>query len=167
MAAVLVQQRHPLQGWGSPACPSFWGVLRSPLPAHSASVVPVLSPVLGDAKWAPVVVLAFMLLLAVLPHPAHGVGFHHSIPSSQVFWVPDLGQSDEVGEDGTSLRLFSAFALLSVRETSFTCFCSTEILRRWMLNLSHLGHVRGRKEFVRIYFLFFSVGKYLNVRGAG
>lgn len=36
-----------------------------------------------------------------------------------------------------------------------------------MLNLSHLGHVRGRKEFVRIYFLFFSVGKYLNVCGAG
>lgn len=128
--------------------------------------MPLLIPVLGDVKWAQVVVLAFMLLLAVLPHPACGVGFHQSIPSSQVFWVPDLRQSGEVGGDGISLRL-SAFALLSVRETSFTCFCSTEILRRWMLNLSHLGHVRGRKEFVRIYFLFFSVGKYLNVHGAG
>lgn len=44
--------------------------------------------------------------LAVLPHPARGVVFHQSIPSSQVFWVPDLGQSAEVGGDGTSLRLF-------------------------------------------------------------
>lgn len=107
MAAVLVGQHHPLQGWGSPACTSLlWGVLWSPLPAHSASIVPLLSPVLGDVKWAQVVVLAFTLLLAVLPHPARGVGFHQSIPSSQVFWVPDLGQSDEVGGDGTSLRLF-------------------------------------------------------------
>lgn len=167
MAGVLVGQCHPLQGCGSPACPSLpWGLLESPLPPHSASIVPLLSPVLGDVKWAQVVLLAFTLLLAVLAHPAHGVGFHQSIPSSQVSWVPDLGQSGKVSGDGTSLRL-SAFALLSVRETSFTCFCSTEILRWWMLNLSHLGHVRGRKEFVRIYFLFFSVGKYLNVRGAG
>lgn len=68
--------------------------------------MPLLIPVLGDVKWAQVVVLAFMLLLAVLPHPARGVGFHQSIPSSQVFWVPDLRQSGEVGGDGTSLRLF-------------------------------------------------------------
>lgn len=107
MAGVLAGQCHPLQGCGSPACPSLpWGLLGSPLPPHSASIVPLLNPVLGDVKWAQVVGLAFMLLLAVLPHPACGVGFHQGIPSSQVFWVPDLRQSGEVGGDGTSLRLF-------------------------------------------------------------
>lgn len=35
---------------------------------------------LSDVKWAQVLVLAFTLLLAVLPHPAHGMGFHQSIP---------------------------------------------------------------------------------------
>lgn len=68
--------------------------------------MPLLSPVLGGVKWAQVVLLAFTLLLAVLAHPARGVGFHQSIPSRQVFWVPDLGQSGEVSGDGTSLRLF-------------------------------------------------------------
>lgn len=107
MAGVLVGQCHPLQGCGSPACPSLpWGLLESPLPPHSASIVPLLSPVLGDVKRAQVVLLAFPLLVAVLAHPAHGLGFHQSIPSSQVFWVPGLGQSGEVSGDGTSLRLF-------------------------------------------------------------
>lgn len=168
MGAVLVGQRHPLQGCGSPACPSLpWGVLGSPVPPHSASIVPLLSPVLGDVKWAQVLVLAFTLRWLCCPIlPLGWVSTRASHPA-KCFWVPGLGQSDEVGGDGTSLRLFLLLLFLSVRETSFTCFCSTEILRQWMLNLSHLGHVRGRKEFVRIYFLFFSVGKYLNVRGAG
>lgn len=72
--------------------------------------MPLLSPVLGDVKWAQVLVLTFTLLLAVLLYPAHRVGFTQSIPSSHVFWVPDLGQSGEVGGGGISLRL-SAFAL--------------------------------------------------------
>lgn len=67
--------------------------------------MPILSPVLGDVKWALVGVLVLMLLLAVLPHPACGVGFHWSpIQPSVLGACP--GQSGEVGGDGTSLRLF-------------------------------------------------------------
>lgn len=106
-AAVLVGRCHPHQSCGSSAYPSLpWGVLGSHLPPHSASIVPLLSPVLGDVRWAQVGVLVFTLLLAVLPHSACRVGFHLSILFSQVFWVPDLGQSGEVGGEGTSLRLF-------------------------------------------------------------
>lgn len=47
---------------------------------------------LGNVKWAPAGVLVSMLLLAVLPHPACEVGFHWSILSSQLFWVPALGR---------------------------------------------------------------------------